>query len=79
MKIITLNLLQEEIEGELTVENVKELLENEDKLQELKTKSRAYGIAVGGIEAITSGLAKGVGAKIINTGGRKKVSGLAHQ
>ncbi len=26
-------LLQEEIEGELTVENVKELLENEDKLQ----------------------------------------------
>ena len=70
-------LLQEEIEDELTVENVRELLENEEKLEELTTKSRNRGITIGGIEAITAGLAKGVGAKIINAGGRKKVSGLA--
>jgi len=70
-------LLQEEIQDELTLENVRELLENEEKLEELTTKSRNRGITIGAIEGLTAGLAKGVGAKIIDAGGRKKVSGLA--
>ena len=70
-------LLQEEIQDELTIENVRELLENEEKLEELTTKSRNRGITIGAIEGLTAGLAKGVGAKIIDAGGRKKVSGLA--
>ena len=61
-------LLQEEIEGELTKEKVRAILENPEKLADLKNKSLGRGATIAAIELGTMGLAKGVGGKIASAG-----------
>ena len=57
-------LLQGELgEGvEMTKENVRAILEDADKLQDLKNKAVARGLTIGAIEGITAGLTKGFGS-----------------
>lgn len=50
-------LLQEEIEGELTFENVKAVLSDPEKLSELRTKAIARGSIIGAVDYITFGIA----------------------
>ncbi len=61
-------LLQEEVGGDLTAENVRAVLNNEEKLNELRKKAGGRGLAIGAVEAATMGLAKGVGGKIASKG-----------
>jgi hypothetical protein len=63
-------LLQEEVGGDLTAENVRAILNNEEKLSELRRKAGGRGLAIGAVEAATMGLAKGVGGKIASKGFR---------
>ena len=63
-------LLQEEVGGDLTAENVRAILNNEEKLSELRRKAGGRGLAIGAVEAATMGLAKGVGGKIASAGFR---------
>ena len=66
-------LLQEEIgEKELTVEAVKNILEDEEKLNNLKRKAYARGLTIGMVEGLTSGVAKGVGGKLVKAGFKPK-------
>ena len=59
-------LLQEQLgDDELNVENLRGLLENEDKMFDLKMKSAARGVTIGVIDGLTSGLASRVGAKVM--------------
>ena len=72
-------LLQEEIgEGvEMTKENVRAILEDADKFQDLKDKAVARGLTIGAIEGVTAGLSRGIGAvavkgaTTIGKGGKK--------
>ena len=72
-------LLQEEIgEGvEMTKENVRAILEDTDKFQDLKDKAVARGLTIGAIEGVTAGLSRGIGAvavkgaTTIGKGGKK--------
>ena len=72
-------LLQEEIgEGvEMTKENVRAILEDADKFQDLKDKAVARGLTIGAIEGITAGISRGIGgvavkgATTIGKGGKK--------
>jgi hypothetical protein len=61
-------LLQEEVGGDLTAENVRAVLNDEEKLSELRRKAGGRGLAIGAVEAATMGLAKGVGGKIASKG-----------
>jgi hypothetical protein len=71
-------LLNEEIGENLTVENVKAILQNEEKLSELKNKALGRGLTIGAIELATMGLAKGVGSTVAKAGFRGAVpAGLA--
>ncbi len=57
-------LLQEEVGEDLTVENIKNVLEDEERVSSLINRSVARGVTIGAIEGLTGGLAKGVGAKL---------------
>ena len=63
-------LLQEELgEGvEMTKENVRAILEDDQKFQSLKNKAVARGLTIGAIEGVTAGLSRGVGAKAFTKG-----------
>ena len=61
-------LLQEEVGDELTEENVRAILEDPDKLTNLKNRAWGRGVAIGSIEFFTMGLAKGVGGKLAKAG-----------
>tara|TARA_B100000029_G_scaffold464981_1_gene499351 strand:- start:279 stop:6842 length:6564 start_codon:yes stop_codon:yes gene_type:complete len=65
-------LLMEEIGGNLNdpgaKEKVKAVLDNPEKLSELRNKAIGRGVTIAGIEIATMGLAKGVGAKLISKG-----------
>ena len=65
-------LLMEEIGGNLNdpgaKERVKVVLNNPEKLSELRNKAIGRGVTIAGIEIATMGLAKGVGAKLISKG-----------
>ena len=61
-------LLQEEIDGDLTAEKVRKILDNPEKLQELKNRALGRGVTIGAVELATLGLAKGVGGKIASAG-----------
>ena len=63
-------LLQEEVDGELTKEKIRAILNDEEKLSELRRKAGGRGLAIGAVEAATMGLAKGVGGKIASAGFR---------
>ena len=57
-------LLQEEVGEDLTVENIRNVLEDEERVSSLINRSVARGVTIGAIEGLTGGLAKGVGAKL---------------
>ena len=65
-------LLQGELgEGvEMTKENVRAILEDADKFQDLKNKAVARGLTIGAIEGVTAGLTKGLGSVALK-GARK--------
>ena len=61
-------LLMEEIGGNINdpgaKDKIKAILDNPEKLQDLKTRARNRGAAIAGIELATMGLAKGLGGKL---------------
>jgi len=61
-------LLNKELGDNLTVENVRAFLQNEEKLSDLKNKALGRGLTIGAIELATMGIAKGVGSKIAKAG-----------
>ena len=61
-------LLQEEVGGELTEDNVRAVLEDSEKLTNLKNRSWKRGVTIGLIELLTMAAAKGVGSKIAKSG-----------
>ena len=65
-------LLMEEIGGNINdpgaKDKIKAILDNPEKLQDLKTRARNRGAAIAGIELATMGLAKGVGGKLASKG-----------
>ena len=63
-------LLQEEVGGELTKENVRAILDDPEKLHDLRVRSGGRGLAIGAVEAATMGLSKGVGGKLASAGFR---------
>ena len=68
-------LLNKELGDNLTIENVRALLQNEEKLSNLKNKALGRGLTIGAIELATMGIAKGVGGKIAKAGFKR--AGLA--
>ena len=71
-------LLTEEVGEDIDVEKVRKILENPEKLAELKNKALGRGVAIGAIELATMGLAKGVGGKIAKAGFKgAKPTGIA--
>jgi hypothetical protein len=65
-------LLQEELGGkEFNVENVRAILQDPEKLSDLRTRAAGRGITIGAIDGLTARLAGSVGAKIITRGGSK--------
>ena len=63
-------LLQEEIGNDITKENVREVLENPEKLNSIRNKAIARGIAIGTIDAFTGKLAGAVGTKVLTKAGK---------
>ena len=61
-------LMMKEIGGDINdpgaKEKIRAVLDNPEKLSELKSKARNRGIAIGAVELLTLGVAKGVGGKI---------------
>lgn len=71
-------LLNEELGGQdATKENVKSILENPEKLNDIRNKAIARGITIGVVDAFTGKLASGVGAKIIGKSAAKSATGAA--
>lgn len=65
-------LLQEELGGkEFNVENVRAILQDPEKLSDLRTRAAGKGITIGAINGLTARLAGSVGVKIIARGGSK--------
>jgi hypothetical protein len=52
-------LLEEQIEGEVTAEKVRAILDDPEKLSDLRTKAIGRGVAIGAVEGLSAGLAKG--------------------
>jgi len=63
-------LLQEEAGGELTKEKIRAILDDPEKLHDLRVKAGGRGLAIGAVEAVTMGLSKGVGGKLASAGFR---------
>jgi len=61
-------LLQEEVGEDLNKEKIKAILEDPEKLKDLKKKAVGRGIAIGVIEGLTGGLAKGITGKVVKAG-----------
>jgi len=69
-------LLQEELKGkEMTKDNVKAILENPEKLNNIRNRAIARGAIIGTVDAFTGKLASGVGAKIIGKSAAKSATG----
>jgi len=69
-------LLQEQLKGkEMTKENVKAILEDPQKLNEIRNKAIARGAIIGTVDALTGKLASGVGAKIVGKSAAKSATG----
>ena len=69
-------LLQEELgEGvELTKNNVKSVLEDQESYKRIRNKAIARGIVIGTIDVFTGKLAGSVGAKVLTKGGTRAVT-----
>jgi hypothetical protein len=61
-------LLQEEVGEDLSKEKIRAILEDPEKLKDLKKKAVGRGIAIGVIEGLTGGLAKGITGKVVKAG-----------
>ena len=71
-------LLQEELgDKEFNKENVRDILNDPDKLQSIRNKAVARGIVIGTIDAFTGKLASGVGAKILTKSAAKSATNVA--
>jgi len=69
-------LLEEELGGkEMTKENVRQILEDPNKLSSIRNKAIARGLIIGTVDALTAKLASGVGAKVIEKGVAKTTTG----
>ena len=62
------DLLEEEIGEELTVDNVRAILEDPVKLENLQNRALGRGLAIATIETATGALAKGVGSTLVKKG-----------
>ena len=60
-------LIQEEIDGEITADKVKSILQDPEKLSDLTQKAVGRGVAIGAIEGLTAGLAKGATGAALRT------------
>ena len=70
-------LLQEEVGEDLTVENIRNVLEDEEKVNSLMKRAILRGVTIGVAEGLTSGLATNVGAKLAKKAISKPVVGAA--
>ena len=70
-------LLQEEVGEDLSLEAVKELFNDEERVKDLQRKAISRGIAIGLVEGLTGGIAKGVTGKAIKAGLSKPVASAA--
>ena len=71
-------LLQEEIgDKEMTVESIREVLEDEEAMSSMRWKAAGRGFTIGAIDAYTGGLASGVTRKVAQQTGRKMVAATA--
>ena len=72
-------LLQEEIgeDVEMTKENVRAILEDPDRFENLKNRAVARGLTIGAIEGLTAGLSRGVGASMVSGAGKKALTATA--
>jgi len=61
-----IELLQEEVDGELTLKNVRSVLNDPEKLQSLRLRAGGRGAVVALIETATAGLSKGVAGKVFS-------------
>lgn len=69
-------LLTEELKGkEMSKENVKAILEDPKKLNDIRNKAIARGAIIGTVDALTGKLASGVGAKIVSKSAAKSATG----
>jgi hypothetical protein len=70
--------LQNQLQGkEMTKENVKAILENPEKLQELRNGAITRGLVIGAADALTGKLASKVGANILSKSAAKSATGAA--
>jgi hypothetical protein len=61
-------LLEDELDGaDFNKENIRAILEDEEAFDRLKFRAAARGVAIGGIEALTLGLSRGVGGRIASS------------
>ena len=63
-------LLQEEIEGELTPEKIREALNNEETYTSIRNKAIARGFTIGAIDAFTGRVGGKIAGKILSKGGK---------
>ena len=71
-------LLQEELGGkEFNKDNVRDILNDSDKINSIRNKAIARGIVIGTIDAFTGKLASGVGAKILTKSAAKSAANVA--
>ena len=65
-------LLQEEIGDEkMTIENIREVLEDSDKVNNMRFKAAGRGFTIGAIDAYTGGLAANITSQVAKRTGRK--------
>lgn len=65
-------LLQEEVgDEELTPENIREVLNNEEKYTRIRNKALARGITIGAIDALTGKIGGKVASSIVTKGGKQ--------
>ena len=65
-----IELIEEEVgEGvDLTKENIRKVLEDEEKFKKIKQRAAARGRNIGAIESLTAGISTGVGSKLVKAG-----------
>lgn len=64
-------LLQEEIEGEMTPEKIREVLNDPEKYTSIRNKAIARGVVIGAIDAYTGKLGGKIATKVLTKGGKQ--------
>ena len=63
------DLLKEELAGkEFNKENVRAILEDQDAIDRITSRSLARGLTIGAVEGLTMGLSRGVGSTMVRSG-----------